>query len=159
MTPRPFRPQATEGAESYTAAIAPREAIATPTRHARAARLLAAVEVVPLAASAAPVVVRGLRVGQVVGVLGLHVVEAGGLVEVRSLGVQGRGVLAVEGLENLRAARRSGPVHSRQRARHGRLPCSRVGGPHAVAGAYGAPEPVARSRGARHARFARAAAR
>merc|ERR1719181_1787490 len=96
MTPRPCRPQATEGAESYTAAIAPRGAIATPTRHARAARLLAAVEVVPLAASAAPVVVRGLRVGQVVGVLRLHVVEARRLVEVGCLRVQRRGVLAVQ---------------------------------------------------------------
>ena len=53
------------------------------------AQLLAAVEVVPLAASAAPVVVRGLRVGKVVGILGLHVVEASGLVEVRGLCVEG----------------------------------------------------------------------
>jgi hypothetical protein len=64
-----------------------------PTRRARVARLLAAVEVVPLAASAAPVIVRGLRVCQVVGVLGLHVVEARSLVEVRSLGIERRGVL------------------------------------------------------------------
>jgi hypothetical protein len=68
------------------------------------AQLLAAVEVVPLAASPAPVVVRRLGVGQVVGILGLHVVEAGSLVEVGGLGVQRRGVLAVEGLENLRGA-------------------------------------------------------
>jgi hypothetical protein len=74
-------------------AIIPRGAIAVPTRRARVARLLAAVEVVPLAASAAPVIVRGLRVCQVVGVLGLHVVEARGLVEVRSLGIERRGVL------------------------------------------------------------------
>ena len=56
------------------------------------ARLLAAVEVVPLAASPAPVVVRRLGVGQVVGILGLHIVEAGSLVEVRSLGIQRRSV-------------------------------------------------------------------
>jgi hypothetical protein len=59
-------------------------------------RLLAAVEVVPLATSAAPVIVRGLSVGKVVGILGLHVVEASGLVEVRGLCVQRRSVLAVQ---------------------------------------------------------------
>ena len=52
-------------------------------------RLLAAVEVVPLAASAAPVIVGCLGVGKVVGILGLHVVEASGLVEVRGLCVEG----------------------------------------------------------------------
>jgi hypothetical protein len=43
------------------------------------------VEVVPLPASATPVVIRGLGVGEVVGVLSLHVVEARSLVEVRRL--------------------------------------------------------------------------
>ena len=63
--------------------------------------LLTAVKVVPLAASAAPVIVRSLRVGKVVGVLGLHVVEACSLVEICSLGIQRRSVLAVKSLENL----------------------------------------------------------
>ena len=43
------------------------------------------VEVVPLPTSATPVVIRGLGVGEVVGVLRLHVVEARSLVEVRRL--------------------------------------------------------------------------
>ena len=76
----------------------------SPHNHVRpssAKCLLAAVEVVPLAAGAAPIVVRGLSVGKVVSVLCLHVVEAGGLVEVRSLGVKCRSVLAVKCLENL----------------------------------------------------------
>jgi len=48
-----------------------------------------AVEVVPLVACAAPVVVRGPVVGLVVGVLGLLVVEARGLLVVTRLGVKG----------------------------------------------------------------------
>jgi hypothetical protein len=48
---------------------------------------------IPLAAGTAPIVVRCLCICQVVGVLGLHVVEAGGLVEVGSLGVQRSSVL------------------------------------------------------------------
>jgi len=48
-------------------------------------RLLAAVKVVPLATSAAPVIVGSLSVGKVIGILGLHVVETSGLVEVRRL--------------------------------------------------------------------------
>lgn len=56
------------------------------------ARLLAAVKVIPLPASTAPVIVRSLGVGKVVSILGLHVVEAGSLVEVRSLGIQRRSV-------------------------------------------------------------------
>ena len=56
------------------------------------ARLLAAVKVIPLPASTAPVIVRSLGVGKVVSILSLHVVEAGSLVEVRSLGIQRRSV-------------------------------------------------------------------
>ena len=66
-------------------------------------RLLAAVEVVPLAAGTAPVVIGRLGVCQVVGILGLHVVEAGGLVEVRSLGVQRRGVLLLNTKQHARS--------------------------------------------------------
>merc|ERR1719183_1443606 len=61
---------------------------------------VAGVEVVPLVAGAAPVVVRSPVVGLVVGVLGLLVVEAGGLLVVTSLGVKGRSLLAVEGVEH-----------------------------------------------------------
>ena len=61
--------------------------------------LFAAVKVVPLATRATPIVIRSLRVGEVVSVLRLHVVEAGSLVEVRRLGVQGRGVLAIQLVE------------------------------------------------------------
>ena len=63
-------------------------------------RLLPAVEVVPLTTSAAPVIVRGLSVGEVVGVLSLHVVEASSLVEVCRLSVQRSRVLSVELLKH-----------------------------------------------------------
>ena len=53
---------------------------------------IAGVEVVPLVAGAAPIVIRGPVVGLVVGVLGLLVVEAGGLLVVTSLRVQRRGL-------------------------------------------------------------------
>jgi hypothetical protein len=55
-------------------------------------RLLAAVKVIPLPASTAPIIVRSLGVGKVVSILGLHVVEAGSLVKVRGLGIQRRSV-------------------------------------------------------------------
>ena len=60
---------------------------------------VAGVEVVPLVAGTAPIVVGGPVVGLVVGVLGLLVVEAGGFLVVTSLGVQGRSLLAVQLIE------------------------------------------------------------
>ena len=63
-------------------------------------RLLPAVEVVPLTTSAAPIIVRGLSVGEVVGVLSLHVVEASSLVKVCRLSVQRSRVLSVELLKH-----------------------------------------------------------
>ena len=54
---------------------------------------VAGVEVVPLVAGTAPIVVGGPVVGLVVGVLGLLVVEAGGLLVVTSLGIEGRSLL------------------------------------------------------------------
>jgi hypothetical protein len=81
-----------------------RASMALPEERSQTQRLLPAVEVVPLAACAAPVVIGRLGVGQVVGILGLHVVEARGLVEVRRLGIESRGVLAVQLLRLLKLA-------------------------------------------------------
>jgi len=64
------------------------------------ARLLPAVEVIPLAASTAPIIIRGLSVGKVVRILGLHVIETRSLVEVCCLRVQRRGVLPVQCLNH-----------------------------------------------------------
>ena len=57
---------------------------------------VAGVEVVPLVAGTAPIVVRGPVVGLVVRVLRLLVVEAGGLLVVTSLGVEGRSLLSAQ---------------------------------------------------------------
>ena len=71
-------------------------------RHDSAPRLLATdlpvagVEIVPLVAGTAPIVVRGPVVGLVVRVLRLLVVEAGGLLVVTSLGVKGRSLLTAQ---------------------------------------------------------------
>ena len=68
-------------------------------RHNSAPRLLATdlpvagVEIVPLVAGTAPIVVRGPVVSLVVCVLSLLVVEAGGLLVVTSLGIEGRSLL------------------------------------------------------------------
>jgi len=69
-----------------------------------AQRLVAVVEVVPLVAGAAPVVVRGGVVSAVVGVLGLLVQGAGlGVLDER-LGVKVGGLLSVEDGAHLREA-------------------------------------------------------
>jgi len=57
---------------------------------------VAGVEVVPLVAGAAPIVVRGPVVGLVVGVLCLLVVEASSLLVITSLGVEGRSLLLLK---------------------------------------------------------------
>jgi hypothetical protein len=65
---------------------------------------VAVVEVVPLVAGAAPVIVRGGVVGAVVGVLGLLVQGAGlGVLDER-LGVEVGGLLSVEDGAHLREA-------------------------------------------------------
>uniref|UniRef100_A0A7S0QM97 Uncharacterized protein n=1 Tax=Cryptomonas curvata TaxID=233186 RepID=A0A7S0QM97_9CRYP len=63
-------------------------------------RLLSAVEVVPLPASATPIVIRRLSVREIVGIFSLHVVETSRLVKVGSLSVQSRGMFAVEILQH-----------------------------------------------------------
>ena len=55
--------------------------------------LMTVVEVVPLVAGTAPIVVRGPVVSLVVCVLSLLVVEAGSLLVVTSLGIEGRSLL------------------------------------------------------------------
>jgi hypothetical protein len=60
---------------------------------------VAGVEVVPLVTSAAPVVIGSPVVSLIVGILGLLVVEAGGLLIVARLGVQGGSLFAVQSVE------------------------------------------------------------
>jgi hypothetical protein len=70
--------------------------LATATVSAGQTRLVTVVEVVPLVAGAAPIVVRGGVVGTVVGILGLLVEGAGlGVLDER-LGVKVGCLLAVE---------------------------------------------------------------
>ncbi len=70
--------------------------MATATVSAGQTRLVTVVEVVPLVAGAAPIVVRGGVVGTVVGILGLLVEGAGlGVLDER-LGVKVGCLLAVE---------------------------------------------------------------
>jgi hypothetical protein len=60
---------------------------------------VAGVEVIPLVASTAPVVVCSPVVSLIVGILGLLVVEAGSLLVIASLRVQGSSLLSVKSLE------------------------------------------------------------
>jgi len=57
---------------------------------------VAGVEVIPLVTSTAPVIIRSPVVGLVVRILGLLVVEAGSLLVITSLGVEGRSLLLLE---------------------------------------------------------------
>jgi hypothetical protein len=98
---------------------APAYSPATASDAHTAQRLVAVVEVVPLVAGAAPVIVRGGVVGAVVGVLGLLVQGAGlGVLDER-LGVEVGGLLSVEDGAHLRGSSHQDRQHvDTRRAQH-----------------------------------------
>jgi hypothetical protein len=70
------------------------------------------IKVIPLPTSTPPIIIGSLSVSEVIGVLGLHVVETSGFVEISSLRVESRSMLAIQLIEHelLRTQRGQAPL-------------------------------------------------